>query len=54
MRLLTHAELQALDDEALLATAECHGLEVEGLSPAEALEELVSFLEDFSTLAAEG
>jgi hypothetical protein len=54
VRLLTRAELQALDDESLLAIAECHGLEVEGLSPAEALEELADFLDGFRAMAGEG
>ena len=54
MRLLSRQDLLQMSDAEVIATAECHGLAVEGLSPAEALEELADFLDGFRAMAGEG
>jgi hypothetical protein len=50
MRLLSRDELLGMDEETLLATAECHGLEIEGRTANEVIDELADFLADFAVM----
>ena len=54
MQLLSRAELLQMDPEVLLATAACHGLEVEGRTASAVLDDLADFLDDFRAMAGEG
>ena len=54
MRLLSRQDLLELDEEALLETAACHGVDVEGRTAAQVLDEFSDFLEDFGEMFAEG
>ena len=47
MRLLSRGDLLQLSPEELLGVAECHGLEVEGLTAAQVLDELADLIEAF-------
>ena len=48
MRLLSRGDLLRLSPEELLGVAECHGLEVEGRTANEVLDELADFIADFA------
>ena len=51
MRFLSRDDLLQLSPDELMATAECHGLDVEGRQAADVLDELADWIEDFRTLA---
>ena len=54
MQLLSRADLLQMDPEALLATAECHGLDgLDELSGPEVLEALDELLDGFRAMAGE-
>jgi hypothetical protein len=48
VRLLSRQDLLELDEESLLETAACHGVDVEGRTAAQVLDEFSDFLEDFA------
>jgi hypothetical protein len=54
MRLLSRADLLPLSPAEVIGLAECHGLEVEGRTPTEVLDELADFLADFAEAFGEG
>ena len=47
--MLSRADLVEMDDAELMATAECHGIAVEGLSRDEVFSVFGDFLDSFST-----
>lgn len=54
MELLTRADLIEMDEETLLGTAECHGVEVEGRTVDEVFQEFADQLDTFASLAGGG
>lgn len=53
MALLTRADLLEFDEETLLATASCWGIEVESLTADEAFEQFADLLDGLAVMAAE-
>lgn len=51
MELLTREQILQMEPEALIAAAECHGIEVEGLTPDQVFAEFADFLDDFAAIA---
>jgi hypothetical protein len=50
MILLSRDELLGMDEETLLATAECHGIETDGRAANEVLDELADLIAAFAVL----
>ena len=50
MQILSRHQLLAMDVEVLRATAECHGLDVEGLADRQLVDEFDDYLDCFRAL----
>ena len=50
MEILSRGQLLSMDAEALRATAECHGLDVDGVADSQLVDEFDDFLECFRAL----
>jgi hypothetical protein len=50
VKLLSRDQLLQMDEEQLLATADCHGLEIGGRTANEVVDELSDFLEAFAAM----
>ena len=50
MQILSRHQLLQLSDSELRATAECHGLDVEGLADRQLVDEFDDYLDGFRTL----